>query len=73
MLGQVEEKRRRKEREIAAKREEDEVERRRVIRVLAEERAANRSRYEEALGIIVIFSTISTVPSSCRSTLGRAI
>lgn len=44
MLSQVEEKRLRKEREDAAKREEDEVERRRVISVLAEERAANRSR-----------------------------
>lgn len=44
LLRQVEEKRAKKERELAAKREEDEVERIRVIRALAEERAANRSR-----------------------------
>lgn len=44
LLCQVEEKRAKKERELSAKREEDEVERIRVVRALAEERAANRSR-----------------------------
>ena len=44
LLRQVEEKRAKRERELAAKRQEDEVERSRVIRALAEERAANRSR-----------------------------
>lgn len=45
LLLQVEEKRAKKERELAAKQEEDEVERIRVIRALAEERAANRCRW----------------------------
>lgn len=44
LLRQVEEKRAKKELELAAKRQEDKVERNRVIRALAEERAANRSR-----------------------------
>eukprot|EP00903_Cladosiphon_okamuranus_P020577 g18888.t1 len=47
LLRQVEEKRAEKERELAAKREEDEIERMRVVRELAEERVANRSRVRD--------------------------
>ena len=45
LLCQVEEKRRRREREVAAKREEDEADRARVLKALAEDRAAFRGRY----------------------------
>lgn len=44
LLCQVEEKRAKRELERAAKQQEDEEERVRVLRVLAEERAANRNR-----------------------------
>lgn len=44
LLSQVEEKRAKRELERAAKQAEDEEERARVLRVLAEERAANRHR-----------------------------
>ncbi|CAM9874809.1 unnamed protein product [Hapterophycus canaliculatus] len=47
LLRQVEEKRMRRELEAEAKRREDEEERARVVRVLAEERAANRSRLKD--------------------------
>ncbi|CAN0353781.1 unnamed protein product, partial [Ectocarpus sp. 13 AM-2016] len=47
LLSQVEEKRAKRELERAAKQAEDEEERARVLRVLAEERAANRHRVRD--------------------------